>query len=192
MRMSAGMRVLLTIYLIVVICCFLFVLATMFGMVPSASLESVIATAIRGGFWYKLLYAVICVVMIIVSFILMFFGIRKAHHHESTITIAQNSGGDIVITTKAVEELVQREVMASPGVRGATSRVISHGDFIDVLVHLSVAPGQDIPELTKEIQAKLQNDLLSKTGVTLRDLKLSVTDVSESMAKNNKKAPRVI
>lgn len=192
MRMSTGMRVLLTIYLILIICCFLFILATMFRLVPSTSLEAVVATALRGGVWYKFAYAAICVVMIVISFILMFFGIRKGQHHESTITIAQLGGGDIVITTKAVEELVQREVSSASGVRGAHTRIVSYGDYVDVFVHLSVAPGQDIPEMTKELQAKVTDDLLTQAGVKLRDLKLTVTDVAESIPKPNKKAPRVV
>lgn len=186
------MRVLLTIYLIVIICCFLFLLATMFNMIPSTSLEAVLATAIRGGFWYKFAYAAICVVMIVVSFILMFFGMRKGARHESMITIAQLSDGDIVITTRAVEEMVQREVVTATGVRGAHTHVVSYGDFVDVFIHLSVAPGQDIPEMTKALQAKIQDDLLTQTGVKLRDIRLTVTDITESMTKQNKKAPRVV
>lgn len=193
MTMSTGMRVLLTIFLIVVICCCLFLLATMFRIIPSTSLEGVFATAIRGGFWYKFAYAAICVVMIIVSFILMFFGIRKgAHHHEPTITIAQLNDGDIVITTRAVEEMVQRQVLGTAGVRGARTKVISYGDYVDLTVHLSAIPGHDIPEMTKELQAQLQNDLLTQTGVKLRDIRITVTDVTETIPKKNKNTPRVV
>lgn len=192
MTMSTGMRVLLTIYLIVIICCSLFLLATMFRLIPSTSLEGVFATAIRGGFWYKFAYAAICVVMIVVSFILMFFGMRKGAHHEPTISIAQLNDGDIVITTRAVEEMVQRQVISTQGVRAARTKVTSYGDYVDVDVHLSAIPGHDIPEMTKELQAQLQDDLLRQTGVKLRDIRITVTDVTETIPKKNKNTPRVV
>lgn len=190
--MSTGMRIVFTIYLIVIICCFAFLLVTMFGFVSPNALESVLATALHGGFWYKLLYAVVGIVMIIVSFLLMFARRPGTGRHVSTVSIAETSDGDIVITTKAVEELIEREVLKTSGVRGANTRVISSGGFIDVLVHLSVAPGQDIPEMTKDVQARLHEELLKGVGVKLRDLKITVTDVQESLAKTNKKTPRVV
>lgn len=192
MTMSTGMRVVLTIYLIVVICCFLFLLATMFGIIPPHPLEAVMATALRGGFWYKLLYAVICIAMIVVSFIIMFFGKRSMHRSESTISIADTGDGDIVITTRAVEELIQREVLKTTGVRGANTKVVSSGDFIDVFIHLSVAPGQDIPEMTTSMQSMLHDQLLSNVGVKIRDMKFTVTDVQETLSKAGKKTQRVV
>lgn len=191
MRMRTGTRVLLTIFLIVVICAFAFLLLTMFGVISADALTGVLATALHGGFWYKLGYAVVCIIMIVVAFMLMFFGFGKNHQHESTVQIAQLGAGGIVITTKAIEEMVQREVTAAPGVRSAHSRVTSFGDYVDIAVRLSVAPGTNIPEVTKTLQTQLEQDIQTQTGVAVRDLHLSVTDIADSIPKNGQKAPRV-
>lgn len=188
MRMSVGMRVLFTIFLVVIICALVFVLLAMFGFIGSSLLESVFATALHGGFWYKFAYAAICVVMIVIAFILMFFGSHK--RPPAVARIAEFNGGTIVITTKAIEELIQREITNTPEIKAAHTHVTSFGDYIDIKTNLSLLPGENIPDITKTLQNKLQDDIQKQTGIQIRDMKITVTDVADSMS--NQKAPRVV
>lgn len=188
MRMSVGMRVLLTIFLAVIICGLVFALLSMFGFISTSPLESIAATALHGGFGYKFLYAAICVVLIVIAFILMFFGTRK--RTAAVAQVAEFNGGRIVITTKAIEELIHREITNMREIKAAHTRVISHGDYVDVVTSLSLLPGENIPEVTKTLQAKLQEDVEAQAGVQIRDLKIAVTDVQDAM--QEQKAPRVV
>lgn len=180
MRMSVGMRVLLTIFLVVIICALLYILVSMFGLVSSAPLESVAATALHGGFWYKFLYAAVCVVLIVVAFIIMFFGSHK--RSAPVAQVAELNGGTIVITVKAIEELIQREITNTREVKAAHTHVVSHGDYVDVTTNLSLLPGENIPEVTKDLQSRLQEDIQTQTGVHIRDMKITVTDVEDSIS----------
>lgn len=189
MRMSVGMRVLLTIFLIVIICALVVVLLAMFGVIGSSLLESVFATALHGGFWYKFLYAAICVVMIVIAFVIMFFGSHK--RPPAVARIAELNGGSIVITTRAIEELVQREITNTPSIKAAHTRVVSYGDYIDITTNLSLLPGESIPDVTKTLQSKLQEDIQKQTGIQIRDFKITVTDVADSMS-SGQKSSRVV
>ncbi|MBD5560856.1 MAG: alkaline shock response membrane anchor protein AmaP [Clostridia bacterium] len=187
MRMSVGMRVLLTIFLAVIIGSLIFILISMFGFVSSGPLESVAATALHGGFWYKFLYAAVCVVLIVIAFIIMFFGMHK--RPAAVAQVADFNGGSIVITVKAIEELIQREITNTREIKAAHTRVVSHGDYVDVSTNLSVLPNENIPDVTKALQAKLENEIQSQTGVHIRDMKITVADVEDS--KSGMTAPRV-
>lgn len=187
MRMSVGMRVLLTIFLAVIICSLVFVLVSMFGFVSPSALESVAATALHGGFWYKFAYAAVCVVLIVIAFIIMFFGSHK--RPPAVAQVAEVNGGTIVITVKAIEELIQREIMNTKEVKAAHTHVVSHGDYVDVTTNLSLLPGESIPDVTKELQSRLQEDIQVQTGVHIRDMKITVADVEDSMS--GMSAPRV-
>lgn len=188
MRMSVGMRVLLTIFLAVIICGLVFVLLSMFGFISTSPLESIAATALHGGFGYKFLYAAICVVLIVIAVIIMFFGTHK--RSAAVADVAEFNGGRIVITTRAIEELIQREITNMREIKAARTRVISHGDYVDIITNLSLLPGESIPDVTKKLQNTLQNDLQAQAGVHIRDLKITVTDVEDAMQEQH--APRVV
>lgn len=106
MRMSVGMRILFTIFLIVIICALVVVLLAMFGVIGSSLLESVFATALHGGFWYKFAYAAVCVVMIVIAFILMFFG---AHKRAPQLRRLQNSMADELSSPPKLSKSLSKE-----------------------------------------------------------------------------------
>ena len=98
--------------------------ATLGGLIPGSNLSDFTNTVLNGSIWFKVLYAVIAVVVIIVSFMLMFFGTGKAPAPK-TAKVASFESGNILITVKAIEELVERYVHENKDVKGLRTNVVS-------------------------------------------------------------------
>ena len=179
MKMKVGTRVVLTIYLIAVIVLCGFVLAMIAGLLPASNLTDFAYTAANGDIWFKILYAVIGIVVIIVSFMLMFFGLGKAPAPK-TAQVATFESGSIVITVKAVEELVERFVHQDKNIKGLKTNVISNQDSLDINLDVSVLPEADIPQVTKDLQQGLSAHIQQHTGIVVSQVKIVVSGIRES------------
>lgn len=179
MKMKVGTRVVLTVYLVVVIALCGFILATLAGLVPGSILSDFTSTVNNGAIWFKVLYAVIAIVVIIVSFMLMFFGAGKAPAPR-TANIATFESGSIRITVKAIEELVERFVHEERNVKGLRTEVVSHDDSLDINMDISVLPDSDIPAVTKALQSGVSTYIQEHTGITVNEIKIMVTGLKEN------------
>ncbi len=177
MKMGTGTRALFTVFLVAVIALCVFVLGTLFGLVPVTYIDGIARTVSVGGFWYKFLYAAILIVVVVVGFMLMFFGVRKKA--PKTAKIAVFESGSIVITVKAIEELVEKYVREVKSIKGLHSNVVSYNDYIDINVEIAVQPGSDIPELTKDLQFGLAEAIQKQTGITVKQTKISVMTIDD-------------
>lgn len=182
MKMKMGTRVVLTVYLIAVIALCGFILATLAGLVPVSALSDFTNTVGGGSIWFKILYAVIAIVVILVSFLLMFFGMGKAPMPK-TADIATFESGSIRITLKAIEELVERFVHENKNIRGLKTAVITHDNFLDINIDISVLPDANIPEVTKELQSGVAAYIQEHTGITVKQIQIMVTGLKENSAR---------
>ncbi|MEG2360902.1 MAG: alkaline shock response membrane anchor protein AmaP [Christensenella sp.] len=182
MKMKVGTRVVLTVYLIAVIALCGFMLATIGGFLPGSNLKDFTNTAIGGAIFYKILYAVIAIVMIIISFMLMFFGTGKAAAPK-TAKVATFESGSVLITIKAIEELVERHVHENKNVKGLKTCVFSRGESIDISLEICVLPDVDIPAVTKELQTGLNAYIQEHTGILVNESKIMVTGLKENSGK---------
>lgn len=179
MKMKAGTRVVFTFYLIVVILIFLFFLATMFGLLDASILNNITGTMINGATGFQILYGALFAVMVIVGIALMFFGIKK--EAPKTARVAEFERGSIVITVKAIEELIEKFVREAEDVRGVNIRVTSYMDAIDIGVELSVKPDTDIPQLTEELQTGLTEYIQKHTGIAVRKNNIMVLSIDDAL-----------
>lgn len=178
MKMKTGTRIVFTVYLIAVIALCVFLLGILAGLFTPNSLSDFVYTLQNGAIWYKILYAVIGIVVIIVSFMLMFFGTGKVT--PKTAKVAVFDSGSILITVKAIEELVERFVHEKKEVKGLKTNVISYDDAIDINIDICVLPDVDIPEVTKDLQSGLADYVQQHTGITVRQTKIMVTGLKEN------------
>lgn len=184
MKMKVGTRVLLTVYLIVVITLCGFILATIAGFISGNNILDFARTLVDGSVLFKILYAVIAIVLIIVSFMLMFFGLGKAPVAR-TAQVAVFESGHVVITIKAIEELVERYVHQNKSIKGLRTNVVSHEDSLDINLEVSVLPDINIPEVTKELQSGLVGYIQDNTGIMVKEIKITVTGLKENSVRTS-------
>ncbi len=179
MKMNVGTRIIFSVYVAAVIILCAFVLGTLFGLIPLPHITGIVQTISLGSFWYKFLYAAILIAMIAIGAMLLFFGIRKADPKTAKIAMFEN--GSVVMTVSAIEELVERYMREVKSIKGLKTKVISYDDYIDINVEISVLPGTDIPELTKELQFGLVVAIQKQTGITVKQTKIVVISLNDQI-----------
>ncbi len=179
MKMKVGTRVVLTIFLVVVIAACGFLLAIIAGLLPADQLTNFAYTATSGDIWFKVLYAVIAIVMIIVSFMLMFFGMGKPVAAK-TASVATFESGSVAITIKAIEELVERFVHKDKNIMGLKTNVISQANALEMNLEVCVLPESDIPQVTKELQEGLSEYIQKHTGIVVSKISITVIGIKEN------------
>ncbi len=177
MKMKVSTRIVLTVYLAVVILLAAFLFCSMLGVIDQGILSHAVATILDGGVGFKVLYAVVFIAMIAVGFMLLFFGMRK--ETPRTVRISQFDNGGIQITVRAIEELAERYVRGDKNVKGQHTRVISYGDYIDILTEISVLPDINIPAVTLALKDGLAENISQVTGITVHQVNVSVMSIKD-------------
>ena len=182
MKMKVSTRIILSIYLLAVIALCLFILAIIFGLLPAEILTQITTTIIDGSIWYRAIHVVIFGAMLVIGICLMFFGIKK--EQPKTAVIASFEIGKISIAISALEELAGKFVRQTGAVKGVATRVLSLGDQIEINVKISILPDVSIPDITQDLQAGLINYIESYTGIKVKQAKIMVTSIDETIKAN--------
>jgi uncharacterized alkaline shock family protein YloU len=165
----------------VVLLC-LFVLATIFGLLPSENLTQIANTIVNGGIWFKVLYVCIVGFVLVVGVCLMFFGIKK--ERPKTAVIASFESGTISIAISALEELAAKFVKQTGAIKGAGISIVPVNDGVDVDVKISILPDVSIPQITQDLQAGLVNYIETYSGIKVKNAKVMVTSIDETIKMN--------
>lgn len=179
MKMKVGTRVLFTIFLLVIIIGLIFLLASMFGLIDQSMIDNIGQTMLSGGVGYKILYAVIAIVLIIVALVLMFFGTGKVQPKTARVAVFEN--GSILITVHAIEELVQKYVREFHDVNGLVTRVASFDSYIEIYIEISTMPESNIPDLTRTLKEGLTENIQQHTGITVNKTNVKVMEIDDKM-----------
>ena len=178
MKMKVGTRIVMSIYIIVVIIMCLFVLSVLVGAYDSSAINNVANTIAAGSFWYKFGYGVVVIVLIVVGIGLLFFGVKR--EAPNTAKIASFENGSILITVRAIEELVQRYLREEKSVKEVHSNVISYSDFVSINANIAVWPDINIPDVTMKLQAGLREYIEKHTGIAVKEIMIMVMKIDES------------
>jgi uncharacterized alkaline shock family protein YloU len=157
-------------------------LAIIFGLLPADNLTQAATTIIDGSFWFRAIYVVIFAVMIIVGVCLLFFGIKK--DQPKTAMIASFENGRISIAISALEELTSKFVRQTGAVKGVSTKVLSFGDSVEIDVKISILPDVSIPDITQDLQAGLINYIETYSGIKVKQAKVMVTSIDETIKAN--------
>lgn len=179
MKMKGSTRVIFSIYLLVVIALCLYLLATIFGLLPAANLSQITNTLSDGNFWVRALYVVIFIVLLVVSCCLMFFGIKK--EQLKTAVIASLDSGSISIAINALEDLAKRFVKQTGAVKGEAIKVLSLGEQVELDIKISILPEVSIPQITQELQAGLIEYIETYSGIKVKQAMITVASINESI-----------
>jgi uncharacterized alkaline shock family protein YloU len=116
----------------------------------------------------------------VVSLILAFFTIKMAlrmRREEKTI-INQTQYGEIRIAVSAVESLALRAAKRIKGVKDAHVGVRADLTGLDIFIEITVNPDLNIPQVTEEIRAKVDEYIFETVGIRVNSVKVLVTKVA--------------
>ncbi len=86
--------------------------------------------------------------------------------------------GQVRISLVTVENLVKKVVYQIHGVKDVTPRVMQTRGGIGLYIRAVVAPDMNIPEISRQIQHRVQEYLSETTGITVNEIKIMVDNIS--------------
>lgn len=179
--MSVTKRIVLSVYLAVVILLCLVLLFSIFGVIGQDYVTHAVATMMNGSTGYQVLYAAIAIALVVVGVCLIFLDFRP--RSPKSVKIAAVENGSIMITVRAIEELVGRYLKQQENIKELHAKVQSFEEYVEIQVDISIFPGVNIPEVTRGIHEGLKQSVESQTGIEVRDVKILVQNiVSEAVA----------
>ncbi|SHK06843.1 alkaline shock response membrane anchor protein AmaP [Desulforamulus aeronauticus] len=86
--------------------------------------------------------------------------------------------GQVRISVLAIENLVKKAVGQMSGIKEVKPRVVEHKKGMGLHIRAVVTPDISIPEVSREIQQKVQEYLAQTTGITVSEIKVIVDNIS--------------
>ena len=86
--------------------------------------------------------------------------------------------GQVRISLITIENLVKKVVYQIHGVKEVTPRVVQTREGIGLYIRAVVAPDISIPEISRQIQHRVQEYLVETTGITVNEIKIMVDNIS--------------
>ncbi|GAB6156896.1 hypothetical protein JCM39194_00960 [Desulfotomaculum varum] len=86
--------------------------------------------------------------------------------------------GQVRISLQAIENLVKKAVYQIAGVKDVKPRVTQTPGGMGLHIRAIVAPDISIPEVSRQIQHRVQEYIAQTTGITVSDIKVIVENIS--------------
>ena len=125
------------------------------------------------------IYSLIGLIFFIVSSRFLLSGIigNRDQKQESFLVI-QNEYGEIVIYAHTIVGLVENIVDGFSGITKIDTNVDLSNGVIYVLMKGEISPEINIPEITKQLQMKVKENLENTTGAQVGEIKVEINNVS--------------
>jgi len=115
-------------------------------------------------------------VFLLVSVRLLLAGIRSSR--GKSMVIHHTEMGDVQVSLRAVENLVEKTARHIHGVRGVDVNVTQGDHGLKVSIKAVVSLESNIPSVTAEMQAAVHKYIKNTVGVDLADVKIVVENIS--------------
>jgi uncharacterized alkaline shock family protein YloU len=115
-------------------------------------------------------------IFLLISIRLLLAGVRS-HKIKDTI-VHHNDMGDVHISLDAVENLVEKAVRHTRGVRGVKVVVKHDGEGLKVSLKAVVSPESNVPNVSAEVQKRVHEYIKNTVGVELTDVCVLVENIS--------------
>lgn len=120
----------------------------------------------------------VLVVLVLVGLRLFWVSLRPGAARGGHAVVDENVLGQVSIALSAIEGLVAKVVADVPGVREVKPRVIGEGDRIAMRLKIAVTPDVHIPDLAREVQQLVQEQVRAVTGITINNVRVNVESIA--------------
>lgn len=95
----------------------------------------------------------------------------------SQTDVIETSLGQVKITISALEKMSEKITKQTMGVKEAKTKVKCTPNGVAVFLEVSVAPDVNIPDVTAEIQTKINDYFIHKTGIQVEEVRVLVSNM---------------
>ncbi|MGE5328793.1 MAG: alkaline shock response membrane anchor protein AmaP [Deltaproteobacteria bacterium] len=138
-------------------------------------------------FTYPMAFPIVIAVLSIIffiSFILIFVGVSKKERRDPVAIITES--GQISITLDSFESIAVSAIKKIPEAKEYSVKVSNIKSSVSVAVKIFAVPDANIPELGKNIQAKIIEAIESITGVKVLNVRIKVENIYNNTSVKSK------
>lgn len=115
------------------------------------------------------------IMLIIGLYIFLLSIFRQPAEHAA---IESSPQGDIDISFKAIENIIQQVAQGIRGVRHIKPIIRSTGKGVYIYLETVIGPEMDIPVTSKELQNKVREVLEGTAGIKVIEIRITVVDIN--------------
>ncbi|MDX9872094.1 MAG: alkaline shock response membrane anchor protein AmaP [Clostridia bacterium] len=113
-----------------------------------------------------------------ILFLSLFISVFRSKPVRDTI-VHETSLGSIKVTLPALENLVVKAARSVPGVREVKTQIKTQYDnTVSIQLKVQVQPDLNIPQMTEDLQIKVQEYMTKTTGINVHNVKVIVSKIS--------------
>lgn len=157
------------------------------------SIMCLLSLTIVSGWWQQPLYflwqspkvyeiqiylAIFIVVLLLMGLRLLWVALNRRQSGKAVVH--DYMLGQVRISIITIENLVQKAVQQIPGVKEVKPRVVQNSRGMALHIRAIVTPDISIPEVSREIQQRVQEYLLQTIGITVNDIRVIVDNISNT------------
>ena len=110
--------------------------------------------------------SIIGLVLLLISLKLFFLNI-KTNRNPGT-SLHNGELGEISITLKAIESLVQKVIGEIEDIKDAKVKIHKQNGGISIILKITISHDVIIPDMTKELQSNIKNYIENTAGISLQ------------------------
>jgi len=116
------------------------------------------------------------VIMIIAGSRLFWASLRKPGGRH--VVLAESALGQIKVSLRAIEDLVEKVAAQIDGVREVNSRLFAVPQGVGIKIRASVTPDVNVPGISAEMQNLVKKRVFEVTGLSVNTIKVTIESIS--------------
>ncbi len=94
------------------------------------------------------------------------------------VVLVEGALGQIRVSLRAVEDMVDKEVARMDGIKEVKSRMVAVSQGVGIQLRASVTPDVNVPDISAEIQNRVKEKVFEVTGLNVSTIKVSIDNIS--------------
>lgn len=115
---------------------------------------------------------IILIILALVVFVLLF----KRQPQEDAIIVENALAGQISMTSAAAKVIIHKSVQKVEGIKETRITIKNLASGLTIYIHMMINPDQSVPEVSKQIQDIVKEDMLQIGGLEVHAVKVLVDD----------------
>ncbi|MCL4516374.1 MAG: alkaline shock response membrane anchor protein AmaP [Firmicutes bacterium] len=170
--MRAVDRVIVILFSLILFVISVLLAAVAAGWNPAAAINTFVTEMVQTADFETTVLAIVLFLLSVYFFTLGLRGRRKIR-----AIVQETSLGTVRIALKAVENLVQRAARQVHGIREVDTEVKPGQAGLEVSLEILVAPDMSIPEVSEQVQRRVESYVQETVGVNVTNVLLTVRNI---------------
>ncbi|NLO22124.1 MAG: alkaline shock response membrane anchor protein AmaP [Syntrophomonadaceae bacterium] len=173
--MSGLLRAILFLYNVILLAVGAILAAAALGQLPAMNYLEVLFSTVQN----RLILGSAGIIIIVLALV-VFVALFKRAPREDAIVIENALSGQISMTVAAAKVIIHKAVQKVEGVKETRTSIENQAEGLIIYIHMMINPDLSVPDLSKQIQEVIKEDMLNIGGLNVEAVKVLIDDLNVS------------